>query len=130
MVTEVTEDIKAFRVIDETVFVGYIDSNDVEATHAFKNIAEQYREEFTFGLVNDPEAIEAENVKSPTVVCHIPADGDTRPFTAFSEPGALDKFIIEASRPIIGEMMPYNYQRFLDVSGRANRHSPNYHAPI
>ena len=120
MVTEVIENIKAFRVIDETVFVGYIDSNDFEATRAFRKVAEQYREEFTFGLVTDPEAIEAENVKSPTVVCHIPADGDTRPFTAFSEPGALERFIIEGSRPIIGEMMPYNQQRFLDVSGRIN----------
>lgn len=110
------EDIKAFRVIDETVFVGYIDAADAEATQAYRDIAERYREEFTFGLVADPEVIERENVKSPTVVCHIPGDGDTRPFTAFSEPGALEKFIFEGSRPIIGEMMPYNQQRLLNVS--------------
>lgn len=115
-VSEVAEDIKAFRVIDEAVFVGYIDVNDAEATQAFRDIAERYREEFTFGLVTDPEIIETENVKSPTVVCHVPGDGDTRPFTAFAEPGELEKFILEGSRPVIGEMMPYNQQRLLDVS--------------
>lgn len=130
MVTDVTENVKAFRVIDETVFVGYIDSNDAEATQAFRKIAEQYREEFTFGLVTDPETIEAENVKSPTVVCHIPADGDTRPFTGFSQSDPLVKFIIEASRPIVGEMMPYNQQRFLDVSGTSDRNFSNDNAPI
>lgn len=106
------ESLEGFRTIDETVFISYISPSDEEAGKAFYNIAERHCEEFTFGIVSGTKT---EN-DSPSVDCHIPEDEETRSFNSFSKPDALDHFVREASRRVVGELTPYNQQRLLDVS--------------
>lgn len=112
------ENIEEFKSFDDVVFIGYIASGDYTARQSLSAVAQKYRAEFTFGLVSDQAVIQAENMELPTVVCHIVGDGETRSFSAFSEPEALDRFVSEASRRIIGDFTRQNQQRLLDVSDR------------
>lgn len=121
IVTELTsETIEGFKTVDGTVFVGYISPGDDVARESFALAAEQYHAEFTFGLVSDDELINAQNLEPPTVVCHVVEDGETRTRTLnpVSELEDLQGFILEASRPVIGDLLPYDHlrQRLHDVS--------------
>ena len=117
VVTDVDSDgLDAFKVADEIVFIGYISPSDTVAQHAYTQVAERHREEFTFGLVTDEALIHSQNVVSPTVLCYVAQDGKTRSFSSFTEPDGLYSFVVEASRPTIGQLTSYNQQRLLEVS--------------
>ncbi|KAI1409542.1 thioredoxin-like domain-containing protein [Hypoxylon sp. FL1857] len=103
-----------FKKADETVFIAYLDANDETSKAAFADVAGRYHEEFTFAVTTDNVALTADKVTAPTVKCYKPLDGDTHQFTSLSDVAALEKFIKEASRPVIGELLPHNHQRFLD----------------
>jgi len=105
----------SFKVADETVFIGYIAQEDKDARRAFEQVAQNHRNEFTFGIVTDPQTIEEQGLKSPAVVCYQLVDRDSKALASFDTADALDKLVIEASRPIISELTPKNHQRFLDV---------------
>ncbi|KAI1654522.1 thioredoxin-like domain-containing protein [Daldinia decipiens] len=103
-----------FRKADETVFIVYLSTDDEASKAAFANVAGRYHEEFTFGVATDDDALEAEKVTAPAVKCYKPVDGDTHDFNSLSDTTALEAFVKEASRPVIGELLPHNHQRFLD----------------
>ncbi|KAI0103097.1 thioredoxin-like domain-containing protein [Hypoxylon sp. NC0597] len=103
-----------FKKIDETVFIAYLDAGDETSKAAFADVAGRYHEEFTFVMTVDNAAFTAEKVTAPIVKCYKPMDGDTHEFTSLSDVSALEKFVKEASRPVIGELLPHNHQRFLD----------------
>jgi protein disulfide-isomerase A1 len=113
------EELASFKTADETVFVAYLAEGDdeVEARRAFDRVAEAFRAEFSFGVVTDPALWAAQSVQGPAVVCYKLVDGDTVTFSSsFTEDGALEKFVVEASRPVISELTTLNHQRLLDVS--------------
>lgn len=110
------ESIEDFTSLDDVVFIGYISSDDDTARQSFSAVAQKYRQEFTFGLASDQTVIEAGNMESPTVMCHVAGDGETRSSGSFSEPETLDKFVSEASRRVIEELTCHNHQRLIDVS--------------
>ncbi|KAI3397801.1 hypothetical protein diail_10334 [Diaporthe ilicicola] len=117
IVTDIPSDsLDAFIGIDETVFIGYIDPDDNAAKEVFTEIARQYREEFTFGLVSGATFIKEQALDSPSVKCHLKEGGGTsvKTLTSFTDSAALEKFVVEASRPVVGELTPYNQQRLLD----------------
>lgn len=105
------ESIEPFKSVDEVVFIGYINSDDEPAQQLFADAAAKYRDEFSFALVSDEALIRTQNMASPTIVCHVAGDGETRTFNNFAEAGGLDSFVEAASRRVIGELTPYNYQR-------------------
>ncbi|KAI1134907.1 thioredoxin-like domain-containing protein [Hypoxylon sp. FL0543] len=115
MVSEINaaalEDIKK---ADETVFIAYLDAGDEGSKAIFAEVAGRYHEEFTFAVTADEVALTAEKVTAPTVKCYKPLDGDTHEFTSLTDAAALEAFVKEASRPVIGELLPHNHQRFLD----------------
>lgn len=113
-----SDNAEAFKTTDEVVFVGYIKPEDDISKEAFAAVAEEYREEFTFGLVSDDALINSQDLEPPGVVCHVVQDGETRSLSSFSEPKALQDFVLEASRRAIGELLPYDHlqQRLVDVS--------------
>ncbi len=114
--SEVTgDDLGQFKVVDETVFIAYIGPEDEAAAKAFAQVAAKHRDEFTFGLVSDTAAIQEQGLKSPTVVCYKQLDGDSKALPAFDDAESLDRLVLEESRPVVGELTPYNQQRFLEV---------------
>ncbi|KAH9883904.1 thioredoxin-like domain-containing protein [Xylariomycetidae sp. FL2044] len=117
VVTEVLpESLETFKKADETVILGFFQPEDENAKIAFNNVASKYREEFTFGIASDAAALESEKVEAPAPVvkCFKPLDGTTVDLNGFQGEEALEKFVKEASRPLIGELLPHNHQRFLD----------------
>lgn len=110
------ESLEAFKESDETVFIAYLRADDEGSKSAFLKVAAKYRDEFTFGLVTDTAAFEAEKMAAPAVKCIKPLDGDTHDLPGLTDVESLEKFVGEASRPIIGELLPHSHQRFLDVS--------------
>ncbi|RYP62031.1 hypothetical protein DL771_009901 [Monosporascus sp. 5C6A] len=111
----VAESLGDFKKADETVIIAYLDGGHESLRAAFLEVAAKYREEFTFGLVTDAGAIEAEKVTGPTVRCVKPLDGDSRDLHGFTDLESLEKFVKENSRPLIGELLPHNHQRFLEI---------------
>lgn len=109
------EDIEQFKESDEVVFIGYIRSDNQAAQQSFANIAAKYRDEFSFALVSDEGVLRAQNLASPTVVCHVVEDEATRSLNDFADAESLDSFVTAASRRVIGELTPHNQQRLLDV---------------
>ncbi|KAI1844109.1 hypothetical protein JX265_009628 [Neoarthrinium moseri] len=104
----------AFRSADETVFIAYIDPEDVESRAVFQDVAEAFSAEFTFGISTDAESRASEELQAPAIKCYKPIDGDTKVFKGKLDQQSLESFVKEASRPIIGELLPHTHQRFLD----------------
>ncbi|KAK9417101.1 hypothetical protein SUNI508_09119 [Seiridium unicorne] len=114
-VTDVpAESLAAFQGIDETVFVAYVDSTDADSRSAFEVIASGYNQEFTFGVHVLAGQQNTEDLETPSVKCYRTTDGDTKTLTVPFDQKSLDTFVKEASRPIIGELLPHTHQRFLD----------------
>ena len=112
------EAVDGFKVKDETLFVAYLGDADGPEAKAFADVAERYREEFSFGLVSDPAVAESQKATVPSVVCYRTADGDTVTFSAFDQeqPSKLEDWVKEASRSVVGELTVQNRQRLLEVS--------------
>lgn len=108
--------LESFKEIDEVVCIGYIATDDVMARNVFSAAAEKYRGEFTFGLVSDANLIQDQNLESRTLTCRVAADDETRTLSSFSEAADVERFVVESTRAVIGELMPYNQNRLLDVS--------------
>ncbi|KAI5917207.1 thioredoxin-like domain-containing protein [Camillea tinctor] len=115
VVTEVgIEELDGFKKSDEVVFVAYLDADDGASKALFAKVASQFETEFTFGLTTDIAMLQSEAVTPPSVKCYKPLDGDTHHLASFVGEEELSIFIKEASRLVIGELLPHNHQRFLD----------------
>jgi protein disulfide-isomerase A1 len=118
VVTEVTSE-SAFaevRVADETVFIALLSPDATAERKAFEDVAARYRYEFTFAIVSDPALIEAQGLSSPAVVCYRLLDRDSKALPSVpTDAKELEQLVLEASRPVIGELTPWNHQRLLDV---------------
>lgn len=116
--TEVsTDDLDAFNNIDETVFVAHISPDDHAAREIVAGIAEKYRGEFTFGLMPDGDLVNEQGSATPTITCNLRDGGSVKKTSAsFADSAALENFVIEASRPVVGELTKHNQQRLLNVS--------------
>lgn len=114
VVTEVSADsVDAFRDIDDTVFIAHIGPENHAARESFVEVAKTYREEFSFGLVmSDAELVKEEG----SVTCNLRDGGTvTRTSALFTDSAALEGFVVEASRPVVGTLTKYNQQRLLKV---------------
>lgn len=75
----------------------------------FENVATKYRSEYTFGVI----ALDGE-VTSPRVECRNNGNNKQKIYEQGSD--GIEAFILEALRPVITDITPYNHQRLLDVS--------------
>jgi hypothetical protein len=108
--------LQSFKAVDYSVFVAYLHEEDEAPRRMLQSMAARYRDEFTFGIVTDEAAMKSEDITPPAVRCYKAADETTETFSSFDEPTGFEEWLIEASRLYIGELMPYNHQRLLDVS--------------
>lgn len=121
-VTELaTQTLSDFETTDDVVFVAYINAEDETSRAAYTAVAGKYHEEFTFGLISDDSTIKSHDQESPSISCRVVEDGQTRNLKSFSGQEAIEKFVLEASRRFIGELLPYDQsqQRVIDVSRAA-----------
>jgi protein disulfide-isomerase A1 len=84
------EGLTAFKTADETVFVAYLDPADRESAAIFRDVALRYHDEFSFGIVVNPDVAGAQGARVPAVVCYKPIDGDTVVLKGFQGVDELD----------------------------------------
>ncbi|KAK4163442.1 thioredoxin-like domain-containing protein [Cladorrhinum sp. PSN259] len=124
-VTEVTdeEELKTFKVSDETVFVAYLSKEDREGREEFEDVARAFEEEFSFGIVllddddDNAAASEQEQQQQPgTVVAYKLVDGDTvvRKGGIGDDVKEFEGWVKTASRPVISELTVLNRERLLE----------------
>ncbi|KAI3337603.1 hypothetical protein HD806DRAFT_543172 [Xylariaceae sp. AK1471] len=106
--------LEPFKRADETVFIAYLSADDEAAKTAFAQVAAEFSEEFTFGMLADITALETNAIQAPTVRCYKHLDDQTHDTQNVADATALKRFVIESSRPVIGELLPHNHRRFLD----------------
>lgn len=105
-------DAETFKDLDDFVCIATLDPSETAVRQAFAAAAEKHWPEFTFGVLESPGATQAK------VVCHKQDDETTHTWTSppSSSEDTLEKWILEASRPVIADLTPANHQRLLDVS--------------
>lgn len=108
----------AFRATDDAVFIAYINPEDAASWEPYSAVAEKYRQEFTFGVVGNAAATEADDKVAPSVVSYINEEGggETVRVMEITDQQNLDELVAAASRPKIGELTKQNQQRLLSVS--------------
>ncbi|ETS72876.1 hypothetical protein PFICI_15407 [Pestalotiopsis fici W106-1] len=102
-----------FENIDETVFIARIPLGGGASRLAVEEVARKYTREFTFGILGVSEHQDLDQ-DMPVIKCYRPLDNDVKSHTGPFDTASLETFVKEASRPIIGELLPGNHQRFLD----------------
>ncbi|KAK4179245.1 hypothetical protein QBC36DRAFT_298617 [Triangularia setosa] len=121
-----SEDLAKFKTSDETVFILYLPEPHQPILSAYEDLAQKYKYEFSFGTitaVNDLLEKEKVAVNSKgALVAYKPLDGDTAKlsldgldFSSISGVDELEKFIKDASRPVITELSPWNHQRLINL---------------
>ncbi|KXX78017.1 Protein disulfide-isomerase [Madurella mycetomatis] len=107
------EALAKFKTVDETVFVAYV-GEDRAVAEMFADAARAYGDEFTFGTVVDSTVIEAQGLEPPAVVCYKLLDGDTVVLKEIKGAHELNAWIVETSRPVLGELTVLNQKRLAD----------------
>lgn len=99
---------------DDVVCLANAGSHDVEFIDSFHAVARSLHGELTFGLaLRDTD--DNLNVKS-TIECRRQRDDKTKVYTHDGTGGEdIKAWILEATRPTIADLTPYNHQRLLDV---------------
>ncbi|KAI1267294.1 hypothetical protein F5Y18DRAFT_425137 [Xylariaceae sp. FL1019] len=108
------ESIDAFKNVDEVIFIAYLDGEDKATKAAFAKVAAKFSAEFRFGITTDPSVLAKEKVGAPLIRCFKRLDGDTHETKDVADIASLEKFVVESSRVLIGELTHYNQQRLLD----------------
>jgi hypothetical protein len=107
--------LEAFKQADETVCIAYLSSDGEVSQTPFAQVAAKFSEEFAFGMTADASVLQAEGIESSTVRCFKYLEDQTHDTQAVADAAVLQRFVIESSRPVIGELLPHNHQRLLDV---------------
>ncbi|KAF6820944.1 hypothetical protein CSOJ01_00379 [Colletotrichum sojae] len=103
------EDAETFKSADDFVCIATLPPSETTIRQAFAIVADRYWPEFTFGVLESPDATEAK------VTCHKRDDETTHTWTSPpSSEETLKNWILETSRPVITELTPANHQRLLD----------------
>lgn len=95
-------------------FVGVFKSLSDESAEAFKEVANQLRNDYSFAFSSDASYFPKLSSTKPSVTV-VKADGETatlteEPFTSAS----ITKFIQSEAFPLFGEIGPENYQKYVE----------------
>lgn len=115
-VSSVTEDnLEDFKTMDKIVVVGYMGSDDKKANKSFTSLAESQRDNFLFGASNDAALAKAEGVKQPSIVLYKGFDEKKAVYDGKLEEDAILKWVQTASTPLVGELGPETYAKYMAV---------------
>ena len=107
--------ITAFKSVDETVFIAYVPPGEEAFKSIFTELAARYHDKFTFGIVTDTSLMTTDSMTLPSIVCHRGKEGEQEVLSAQPSIGVLEKFIEEATAPIIGEFTRRNEMKYMKV---------------
>jgi len=115
-VSSVTEEnLEDFKTMDKIVIVGYVSPDDKAANKSFTSLAESQRDTYLFGASNDAALAKAEGVKQPSVVLYKDFDEKKAVYDGKLEEDAILKWVKTASTPLVGELGPETYSKYMAV---------------
>lgn len=104
-----------FKTRDRVVVVAYVSSKDSEERRTFSDIANQARDDFVFGVVDDAEAAKAAGVSTPAIVLYRQFDDPEVKFSGkWNEDDVMD-FLNTEKIPLIDEVGPENFMSYFEA---------------
>jgi protein disulfide-isomerase A1 len=108
--------LEEFKTSDKVVIVAYIAEDDKASNETYTAVAEQLRDTYLFGGVNDAAVAEAEGVKAPAIVLYKQFDEGKSVFTGDKfDAEEIQKFAKTAATPLIGEVGPETYGDYMSA---------------
>ncbi|PWY98840.1 protein disulfide isomerase [Testicularia cyperi] len=106
-----------FKAKDRVVVVAYLDESDHEHHEIYDTVANQFRDDFLFGVSRDAEAASAAGVKAPAIVLYRQFDEPEVQFPASSKIAGdeLRTFLRTESIPLIDELSADNFMTYADA---------------
>lgn len=105
--------LEEFKTADKVVLVAYIAADDKASNETFTAVAEELRDTYLFGGVNDAAIAEAEGVKAPAIVLYKSFDEGKNVFSEKFDAEAIKEFAQTAATPLIGEVGPETYSGYM-----------------
>lgn len=112
------ENLTGLTSIDRVVFVAYLDDDDVTIKARYTKVARELHDRFVFGIAQDEQLDEQEGIDAPSIVAYKTDVGDRDVLsvdTATTKRVDIEKFVLEASTPLIGELTRRNEGAYLSV---------------
>ena len=104
-----------FKTADNVVLVAYVAADDKASNETFTGIAEELRDTYLFGGVNDAEVAKAEGVEAPAVVLYKSFDEGKNVFSEKFDADAIKAFAKTAATPLVGEVGPETYSSYMSA---------------
>jgi len=106
-------DIDSFHADESVRIIAFV--NEGDDTSSYVKTAQALRNDYSFGVVTDAAAASTYKVTAPGVVILRNFDDGNVVYSGdFSDQEALTKFIKAQSFPLVGEIGPENYQKYLE----------------
>ena len=105
--------------IGRVTFVAYLSKDDSVMRSRFTKVAEALHDQFVFGITTDKKLAEKENIDQlPSIVAYKTDVGDREVLRGDSttKRSVIEKFIVEAGKPLIDELTRRTEMNYMSVS--------------
>lgn len=105
--------------IDRLTFMAYLKEDDSSTRSRFTKVAEAFHDQFVFGVTHDAGLAAKETISFPSIVAYKTdvGDKDVLPLGAIPTRSDMEKFVLEASTPLIDELTMRNERNYMSVRG-------------
>lgn len=110
------DNIDAFRQVDDTVILAYLDEDDDWLYEVYAEVASERHKDFVFGITNDYDLAAHHNLSVPSVVAYKRRDNDHKSLTGQFDKTTMETFLRVATPLLIGEITKRNIQDYVGVS--------------
>ncbi|KAI9505764.1 protein disulfide-isomerase precursor [Coemansia spiralis] len=101
-----------FTKSDRVVIVGFIEENESKEYADLEALANELRDEYSFGVVADKELAKEQGIKAPGIVVYKEFDDGKDVFDGEITADTLRSFIKASSVPVLGEISGENYAMY------------------
>lgn len=118
--TVTVENLTDLTSIDSVVFVAYLDDDDDDDATIktrYTKVAQAFHGQFVFGMAQDEQLDEQEGIDASSIVAYKTdvGDRDVLPLDTATKRADIEKFVREASTPLVGELTRRNERSYMSV---------------
>ncbi|KAJ2959631.1 hypothetical protein NQZ79_g4932 [Umbelopsis isabellina] len=106
---------KDFQTTDKLVVIGYISSKDKESQEIYEELANQLRDDYTFGLVTDKKAIAAEGYEGAPKIVMYKEKEPSLVYDKEIDSADIASFIRLNALPTFGDIDGSNFASYADL---------------
>jgi protein disulfide-isomerase A1 len=119
--TLTSDTLEDFKTQDKIVLVAYFAADDKTSNETFSGVAESLRDTFLFGATSDAALAKAAGVEQPGLILFKDFDDGATKFDGKFAAEAIEQFAQTESMPLVGEVGPDTYARYMAVSRTGDR---------